>query len=104
MKRRDFLRTTVRAAAVGALSAVSQTRVLGANERLRVGLIGCGGRGRLVARLMREEANVDFVAVCDAYEPRRNEARDWAGNQSRAVTDFRRVLEMKDVDAVLIAT
>ena len=48
MKRRDFVKT-----GIAAWTAASASRVFGANERLRVGLIGCGGRGTFDARLMR---------------------------------------------------
>ena len=50
MERREFLRS---AGGAAALTAVSYQRVVGANDRLRVGLIGCGGRGTFDMRLMR---------------------------------------------------
>ncbi|HET8549610.1 MAG TPA: Gfo/Idh/MocA family oxidoreductase [Bryobacteraceae bacterium] len=99
MLRRNFLRTS--AAGATALSAGS---VLGANERVNVGLIGCGGRGRLVGRLMREAPNVAFTAVADVYQTNADRAREWAGSDARGFQDFRKLLELKDVDAVLIAT
>ena len=49
------------------ITAASARRIIGANDRVRVGLIGCGGRGRYVARFMREAPNVEFVAMCDVY-------------------------------------
>ena len=91
-------------AAVVSTSALSARRVLGANEHVRMGLIGCGGRGMFDAKLMRDASNVEFVAVCDLYPPRLAEAREWAGPSAKAYKDFRRLLEQKDVDAVLIAT
>jgi len=105
MKRREFIRQVAATTAIlSARSALSAERVRGANERVNVGLIGCGGRGKLVAKLMREAPNVDFTAVCDAYEPRAEEAKEWAGPHCKGVHDFRKILEMKEVDAVLIAT
>ena len=94
MVRRTFL-------AGGALAA---RRVLGANDRVRVGLIGCGGRGRYVARLMREAANVEFAAAADVYERNVRSACQWAGPDAHAFADFRKLLELKDIDAVLVAT
>lgn len=91
-------------AAVVSTSALSAERVFGANERVRMGLIGCGGRGMFDAKLMRDAPNVEFVAVCDLYPPRLTEAREWAGSSAKAYSDFRRLLEQKDMDAVLIAT
>lgn len=50
-----------------AVPAASALRVTGANDSIRIGLIGCGGRGRYLAGLFRE-FGVDVVAVCDVYE------------------------------------
>lgn len=86
------------------LAAASMQGVRGANERVSVGLIGCGGRGRYVASLMRQAPGVEFAAVCDVYEANAARARQWAGTGATAYRDFRRLLERKDIDAVLIAT
>lgn len=93
MQRRHFL-----------LSAAAAPRVAGANGRVRLGLVGCGGRGRLVARLMREAPNVEFVATADVYKPNAEAAREWAGPAAQAYTDFRKLIERQDVDAVVVAT
>lgn len=84
-------------------TAASYSRVSGANERVRVGLIGCGGRGRYVARFMSEAPDTAFSAVCDVRDAQAQSARQWAGADATACSDFRRVLERKDVDAVLVA-
>ena len=60
MQRRDLF-------SVSLLTAASQSRALGANDRLHAGLIGCGGRGRYVARLMREAPNTEFGATAGVY-------------------------------------
>jgi predicted dehydrogenase len=100
MKRREFLQSTAKAS----LTAASAGHILGANERVVVGLIGCGGRGRYVARFMREAPGVEFGAVCDVYETNAAAARQWAGGRAIAYRDFRKLLEQKHIDAVLIAT
>ena len=100
LTRRHFLK----AGATVAFTAASWNRVLGANERVHAALIGCGGRGMLVARLMREVPNVEFARVCDLYPAHLARAREWAGPAAREYKDFRRVLERKEIDAVLIAT
>jgi predicted dehydrogenase len=100
MHRRQFIRR----AALATTAALSADRVLGANDRVRVGLIGCGGRGMYVARLMAKVPGAEFVAVCDAYEPHAEAAKEWAGAGCRAHRDFREVLDRQDVDAVLVAT
>src|ERR1700676_3141306 len=104
MKRRTFIKTALQgtAAACSVTAALGQgDNVRGANERVNVALIGCGTRGMAVARLMREVPNVAFVAVCDVYETNANRARQWAGRDCQAYGDFRKVLDRKDVDAVL---
>jgi predicted dehydrogenase len=95
MQRRQFL------TAAGLLAA---QRVMGANDHVTVGLIGCGGRGRYVAGLMREAPGVEFAATADVYLPNAERAKEWAGPSATAYQDFRRLLERKDIDAVLVAT
>ncbi len=99
MRRRQFLQ-----AAVTSLSALSAARVYGANERVRLGLLGCGTRGTHVARLLAQVPGVVFTAVCDVYDPHAAKAKAWAGGGCEAFRDFRRVLDRKDVDAVVVAT
>ena len=84
--------------------ALAAQAVVGASDQVAVGLIGCGGRGRYVARRMRETAGVEFAAVCDVHQANANRAREWAGPHAQSYGDFRRLLEQKDLDAVLIAT
>lgn len=98
------MRETARAAGAAALAASSAGRALGANDRVIVGLIGCGGRGRYVAQLMREAPGVEYAAAADVYLPNAERAREWAGPKAQAYQDFRRVLDRKDIDAVQIAT
>jgi predicted dehydrogenase len=85
-------------------TAASAARVLGANDRIRVGIIGCGGRALHVARHMRKAGGVDYVAVCDVYGTHTDRAREFAGGDAKTFGDFRRLLEQKDIDAVLIGT
>ncbi|HEY8503893.1 MAG TPA: Gfo/Idh/MocA family oxidoreductase, partial [Gemmataceae bacterium] len=79
-------------------------RARGANERVRLGLIGCGGRGRFVAGHARKVPGAELVAVCDVYEKNLAAARAWAGPHCEGFRDFRRLLERKDIDAVIVAT
>src|SRR5215472_14675729 len=95
MQRREFL---------GAAAVAASRRAAGANDGVTVGLIGCGGRGRYVAGLMREAASVEFNAAAYVYLPNAERARDWAGPGAHAYQDFRRLLERKDIDAVWVAT
>jgi predicted dehydrogenase len=126
MKRREFVKTSVNTG-IAVWTAVSADRVFGANERLRVGLIGCGGRGTFDARLMRgapediqavanenyhdgnldprlkDPRDVEIAALCDVYESRLTAAKRWAPT-AKTFPDFRGLLADKDIDAVIIAT
>jgi predicted dehydrogenase len=101
MKRRQFV-TTASAAVVG--TALSARRVLGANERVNVALIGCGTRGRLLANLVKQTPGAALTALCDVYDQQVAQAREGASEGARAFKDFRQVLDQKDIDAVVVAT
>jgi predicted dehydrogenase len=76
---------------------------LGANERVRIGLIGAGGRGKEIFRIALRSANVEAVAVADVYTRRLDEAKAIAP-AVKTHRDFHRLLDDKSIDAVLIAT
>jgi len=78
-------------------------RVLGANDRLRLGLIGGGARGQDLLSQALKLPNVELVAVADVYTRRHDEVRRVAP-AARAFSDHRRLLDLKDVDAVLVAS
>jgi predicted dehydrogenase len=96
--RRDFIRT---ATAATAATALSYSRILGANERVRLGLIGCGSRGVGDMNNFLKLGNVDAVALCDVYAAQVDVARKSAPN-AKVCTEHRQMLDMKDVDAVII--
>ena len=96
-RRRDLL---VGAATAPMFLAASAK---GANERITFGLIGSGGRGRGVARAFIE-LGAQCAAVCDVYKPNLAKGLEIAGEAARPYSDFRRLLERNDLDAVLIAT
>jgi len=100
--RRQFLANT--AAGGAALWAMSPlARLLGANDRLRLGLIGGGARGQELLAQALKLPNVELVAVADVYKRRHDEVRRVAP-AARALSDHRRLLDLKDVDAVLVAS
>lgn len=103
ISRRKFVNGTVKAG-LGALAApLVSSRVLGANERITMAIIGAGGMGRGHMRYFMNQG-VDWAAVCDVYEPHRLEGLKIAGPQAKGYVDPREVLDRKDIDAVLIAT
>jgi predicted dehydrogenase len=77
--------------------------ILGANDRVRFGLIGAGGRGLDIFKHALRAPNTQAVAVADIYTRRLEEAKQLAP-AIRTLTDFRRLLDDKSIDAVLIAT
>jgi predicted dehydrogenase len=98
--RREFF-TAASGLLVGARLAASSAQ--GANDRIRIGVIGTGGRARgLMALLKRLPAN-EIVAVCDVYEPRLLQATEIAATAAK-VSDYRRILDDRQIDAVVIGT
>src|SRR5215471_20406487 len=101
IQRREFLK----AAAVGAaaVTVLPTNRALGANDRVRLGASGLGGRGQEDMRDALRLANVEFVAVADVYNRRHDEAKQLAPGVKTFI-DHRRLLDLKDVDAVIVAS
>jgi len=96
--RRAFLRNSV------ALTALSSSRILGANDRIRVAGLGTGGRCTYLLNLANK-AGVEITALCDVYEPRRLAAKEKLAPDARAdYDDYRAVLDRKDIDAVVIGS
>ena len=96
------------AAGAQTVSAQSQSRVTGANRRVRVGLIGCGGMGNTDLRdFLRSGAQC--VALCDVDDAQVAKTRatiqkTFDQTPEVATRDFRRVLDRQDIDAVIVAT
>lgn len=93
-----------RAAAAWVGTAIGAARVRGANDRVRLGFIGLGNRGDQVLDAFLAHADAEVVAVCDIYQPYVDFAAQKAGGQPSRFTDYRRLLDVKDLDAVVIAT
>ena len=120
LPRRDFLKKTATAAAVVAATPLLRTpvygqnqapsaNVAGANNRIQVAVVGVGfgiGQNHLVG--IHEKANENntvITAACDVFNKRRNFAKEKANLKDADVyDDYRKMLERKDIDAVLIAT
>src|SRR5581483_313148 len=88
-----------------ALSAGPAVRnVMGANDRIGVGLIGAGGMGQSNMRDFMRSGQVDIVAIADPYDPNLDNAVSTTLGRAKGYRDFRKVLDHKYVDAVIIAT
>ncbi|MBK9312968.1 MAG: Gfo/Idh/MocA family oxidoreductase [Acidobacteria bacterium] len=106
--RRDFVKTGLAAAGASVvLKTPVHARVIGANDRINIGVIGVGGRGSSVMRWAMEIGKTtrpaQIVAVCDVYQKRLNKAKETSGAEL-ATLDYHEVLARKDIDAVIIAT
>jgi predicted dehydrogenase len=103
ISRRTFVSTS---AASVVVAAASRNSVLGANNRLRVGIIGCGGlaQGAHIPLLMKmkDSDNVEIVAVSDVYQKRLDQAAATTG--AKPIRDYRALLDQKDIDYVAIVT
>ena len=84
-------------------TALSYSRVYGANERVRLGLIGCGERGRYDLGNFVKTGAVDVVALCDVWGTRIDQAKRDAPD-ARSFGDHRALLDSQEIDVVLIAT
>ena len=101
--RRTFAKTTGAAAAL-ALTAAGTQRILGANDRVRLGFIGVANRGRQLLSAFLENKDADVVALCDVDRETLDRANGMVGGKARLEGDFRKIVEAKDLDAVVIAT
>src|SRR5690606_20564092 len=113
VSRRSFLRTSAAsAAAASVLTAASTSRAYGANERLRVGFLGVGGRCQAhinsVLKLQAEGVNIEAAAVCDVFNRNRDESaskiKAKGGNSPLVTGDYRDIINNKDIDIVCVAT
>ncbi|MDH7482742.1 MAG: Gfo/Idh/MocA family oxidoreductase [Armatimonadota bacterium] len=119
LSRREFIKAAgVTAAGVVAGSIVPTNlqageslpspKVLGANDRINVGIIGVGGMGQghlNHLKGMQEEQNIRIVAVCDVWDKRLENSRNALNlPRSYAYKDYRKLLERNDIDSVVIAT
>jgi predicted dehydrogenase len=96
--RRDFLKATA------AFTALSHSRILGANDRVRAAGIGLGGRCRYLLDVAQQEANCQIVAVSDVYSPRIDDTTAKNAPGATGYADYRQLLERKDIDAVFIGS
>ncbi len=108
MTRRSLL---VSGAAALGTSALSYARIIGANDRIRLGQVGVGNRGRELASIvgdLKDSHNVEMAAVCYLWKVNREraeaEVRSEYGRAPKAFPYLEDMLEMKDVDAVIIST
>ena len=89
--------------------SVQRQREKTMNKKIEIGLIGLGGRGQgLLEQVFIHHPDVEIAAVCDVYEYRCEQAADFLEKQGRkrpeTVTDYRKILEMPQINAVILCT
>jgi len=112
MNRREFMKSAAVAGTVAAWNATSYAKIVGANDRVRVAVVGCGDRmkGALIPSFLQhcQEMNFEFVAISDLWNRRREEGvayiQKHGGPKVDTVRNNDELYARKDVDAVLIAT
>ena len=87
-----------------AMTAASWSRVSGANERVRIGVLGSGGRGTYIARCAQEYGGAEIVALADVAPARMANAQKSLGIKAATHGDYRAVLERRDIDAAIIGS
>ena len=108
VNRRQFVKAAA-GASVALGPAVRTSGQAPPSRRVRIGLIGCGGRGRQLVQVMREYKDVEFPILSDVIEPRMEQAAKLLRegpypHEPERVLDHERILERQDIDAVVIAT
>jgi len=123
MRKRLTRRTFIQSAAAtglaaaapvscGSTRAVSTKRIVGANDRISIGIIGCGDRGTNAhmpgVHKHAESQNIEIIAVCDPWRIARETAnakvKEWYGRDAKQFVSYRDLLQMKEIDAVMIAS
>ncbi len=103
MNRRSFIKNSILAGTATAFTARSYGQIVGANDRVRIGIIGFGLIGRIHTRSFHGLKKSQVVAVSDCYQPRMDACIELVGPACTKAADFRKLLERKDVDAVVVA-
>ncbi len=104
LTRREFHQRIAAAGVAAALMPQPRTRILGANDRVRIGFIGLGNRGDQVLDAFLKHQDAQVVAISDLHQPYLDFAARKIGTNPTQFRDYRRLLDVKDVDAVVIAT
>lgn len=78
---------------MGAVAGQDKPRTPAANDKIGIGLIGCGGMGRVDLADFQSNTDVDIVAVCDVYEPNANRAAQMTSGRAKIFCDYRNLLD-----------
>src|SRR5258706_13718444 len=101
LTRRTFIKSS---AALAMTTALSNSRVLGANERINIGIIGFGLIGRIHTRNFKDQPDATIIGVAETYRPRLDAAADLIGGSITPHSPFLRPLHNKKNHGHLLAT
>jgi predicted dehydrogenase len=104
MKRRELLKAAALGTIVPGRLAFRHTSRVAASDRIQVGMIGVGNFGAANLQAFARNPDVDVVAICDVFEPGVEKGVDLAGGKAKRYRDYRRLLENRDLQAVVITT
>ncbi|WP_277968805.1 Gfo/Idh/MocA family protein [Sphingomonas echinoides] len=110
LSRRSFLDRVLMAAAGAGMTAAAPWAAIAAgtaaatSDRVRIGVIGTGDRGRTLIQNINKTRNCMVAAICDNYEPHLTKARPYVGANTPVYADHRAMLEKGGLDALVIAT
>jgi predicted dehydrogenase len=107
MDRREFMQMT--GAGLGAVALLgvrgcNSPHAVAPSDWVNVGVIGVGSRGQHMMSMLLRVPGVHITALSDIYEPRIAEGRKVTGEQTTAYSDYRKMLDAKDIDAVMVST
>ncbi|MEO6829892.1 MAG: Gfo/Idh/MocA family oxidoreductase, partial [Acidobacteriaceae bacterium] len=88
----------------GETQASASQKPVSANDRISLGVIGPGSRGKELIRQFLKVPGVEITAVCDVYPPRFAEVDEFVGRKVPGVKDYRELIDRKDIDVIAIAT
>jgi predicted dehydrogenase len=104
--RRQFLKGSATGLGTGLAiwNGLASARILGANDRIRIGGIGTGGRAQYLLELLKKLPGTELVGVCDVYQPKMVQAAQIGGAGTKQYLDYRAMLDNKEIDAVVIGS
>jgi len=100
--RRDFIRSSAAAATLA--TAASRSRIIGANDRIRLGVIGTGGRATHLSLQVNRLKRTEWVAVADIWATRCNQWEERVKAKVDKYSDYGKLLDRKDIDGVIVGT
>lgn len=102
LSRREFAKASAASAVAVSMSSTASAGL--PSDKVRVGFVGVGNRGSQLMKAFATQDDCEFIGVADVYEPYRERARENFGANLVAVEDYRKLLDRKDIDAIVIAT